>query len=194
MSEKKRIRKSVLLGATKDGEIVFGDVEVTWRNGYREFSASFDTVRPFLKDDFDLTGYVAGYCDEMDYETLYNMCKEHDCSPNDLVDVLAEEVDDIQEWLDCSLFSSEIEANGECYLFESVGAGQQDTREEMEKYTNKNVYDFIMKMWDNYHLKEITEEQENDLLEKLNLLTDKHSDLTENWIRNYIIKTNAEQY
>ena len=36
-----------LLGATKDKEIVFVELEITTWNGYSEFTASFDTVRPF---------------------------------------------------------------------------------------------------------------------------------------------------
>ena len=44
-----------LLGATEDLEIVFGEFGVTTRNGYTQFTASFDCVRPFTADEVDAT-------------------------------------------------------------------------------------------------------------------------------------------
>lgn len=55
------MRKKVLLGVDKNKEIVFGEYEVTYRNGFPEFAASFDTVRPFNGDDVNLEDYFAEY-------------------------------------------------------------------------------------------------------------------------------------
>jgi hypothetical protein len=78
------MRRKYLLGATTDREIVFGEFEITTRNGYPEFSASFDTVRPFDGDDYNLEEYFIDWCDCMDKATLYDMCERLYCSPQDL--------------------------------------------------------------------------------------------------------------
>lgn len=62
------MRREYLLGATKDREIIFGEFEIrtpkyyTKDKGYYgdglEFSASFNTVRPFKGDDIDLVQYL----------------------------------------------------------------------------------------------------------------------------------------
>lgn len=44
--EGKKIK--VLLGVDRNQELVFGEFGITYRNGYPEFFASFDTVRPFM--------------------------------------------------------------------------------------------------------------------------------------------------
>ena len=48
------MRNKYLLGANRDNELVFGEFEITYRNGYAEFTASFNTVRPFNGENFDL--------------------------------------------------------------------------------------------------------------------------------------------
>ena len=42
--------KKILLGTTKDNNVVFGNYEIRTWNGYPEFSASFDSVTPFTPD------------------------------------------------------------------------------------------------------------------------------------------------
>ena len=83
----------ILLGATKDNEIVFADVEVTTRNGYKKFSASFDTVYPFCYDDIDLKEYVENMLDGYDKSTLYDLCCNNDCSPSELASIIEEQED-----------------------------------------------------------------------------------------------------
>lgn len=51
------MKNKFLLGATKNKELVFGEFEITTRNGFQEFSASFKAVIPFDGDNFDLEEY-----------------------------------------------------------------------------------------------------------------------------------------
>ena len=60
------IMSKYLLGTTTDKELVFGEFKVTTRNGYPEFTAYFDTVKPFKKDDIDAKEYYENLIDEMD--------------------------------------------------------------------------------------------------------------------------------
>ena len=111
------MRKKYLLGATVDNELVFGEFEITNRNGYSEFTASFDTVRPFNGEDYDLEEYYEGWIDGMDKEYLYDLCERFDCKPSELPKELADECYDIRDAIDCSLYPEEIEVNGESWYF-----------------------------------------------------------------------------
>ena len=177
------MKKKYLLGATTDKEIVFGEFEVTYRNGYPQFTASFDTVRPFAKDSYDLVEYYEDWVDCMDKACLYDLCERFDCSPSELPKELANECYDIRDAIDCSLYPEIIEVNGEEYCFESGSCGQHDTREEMEVYTNKEAYDLLHKLWDEHHLYKVDESviaKVQELDEMLSVIDE------EEWIANYI--------
>lgn len=177
------MRRKYLLGATTDREIVFGEFEVTTRNGYPEFSASFDTVRPFRGDDYDLEEYFEDWCDCMDKATLYDMCERLDCSPSALPKELADECYDVRDALDCSLYPEEINIDNEYWYFESSCGGQHDTREDMDEYTNKEAYDLLHELWDEYHLEKVGD----DVAEEVNKLIDMLEEVDEEeWIEDYI--------
>lgn len=172
----------ILLGATKDNEIVFADVEVTTRNGYKEFSASFDTVYPFCYDDIDLEECVEDMLECYDKSTLYDLCYNNNCSPSELVSIIAEQ-EDIYDIKDLSLYSECYNINNSEWYFESSSCGQCDTRNEMEFYTNKECYDKLHKLWDNYHLKKNTDDIENEVISIMEKLCKVNE---EEWIKNYI--------
>ena len=79
------MRRKYLLGATADREIVFTEFETEcpryWskeKGSYtdesvRQFSASFDTVRPFKGDDVDLTEYFENLVDSIDKAEAYDL-------------------------------------------------------------------------------------------------------------------------
>ena len=177
------MRRRYLLGATTEKEIVFGEFEVTNRNGYPEFTASFDTVRPFAKDSYDLVEYYEGFVEDMDKAYLYDLCERLDCSPSELPQELADECYDIRDAIDCSLYPEIIEVDGEEYCFESGSCGQHDTREEMEVYTNREAYDLLHKLWDENHLHKVDE----NIIAKVQELDEMLSVIDEEeWIANYI--------
>lgn len=187
------MKRKVLLGVNTDKEIVFGEMEITHRNEYPEFTASFNIVRPFNGDEVNLEDYFEGYADERQVgaEYVLEQYRNHNCSPQELPRELAEEYDDVRDVIDCSLFSEEYEIrneNGdiEHWYFESGSCGQHDTRKEgMEKYVDKKAYDELHELWDKYHLKEVDEEkitkQMDDIENRLNVDW-------EDWITDYIRK------
>ena len=80
------MRRKFLLGATRNREIVFGEIELRNRNGKIEFSASFDTVIPFMYDEDYLRYRLENSLDEYDKSDLYDLCNEYDCSPSNLAE------------------------------------------------------------------------------------------------------------
>lgn len=177
------MREKFLLGATVDNELVFGEFEIRTWNGCREFSASFNTVRPFNGEDFDLERYYDDWIEGMDNDYLYELCVQFDCRPSELPKELANECCDVRDALDCSLHPEEIEVNGASWYFESGSCGQHDTRNEMEEIINEAAYNLLHELWDNYHLKKI----DDDVAEQINNLIDMLSKVDEEeWIVDYI--------
>ena len=185
------MRKKVLLGVDVNKEIVFGEMEITHRNGYPEFSACFDTVRPFNGDNVDLEEYFEDYADERCFgaEFVLEQCRNHHCSPQDLPRELAEECDDVRDALDCSIFPEEYEVRDEYgsiehWYFESSCSGQHDTREDgMERYVDKEAYDKLHELWDKYHLKKVNEEE---IARQMDEIESKLNVDWEEWITDYI--------
>lgn len=178
------MRRKYLLGATADREIVFAEFEVTGRNGYQEFTASFDTVRPFKGDDVDLLRYFENFVDDIGKESAYDLCEQNHCSPQDLPQILADECSDPRDALDCSLYPEEMNVDDEWWYFESGSCGQHDTREDgMDEYVNKEAYDLLHELWDKYHLKQVGEEVFAQV-EKLNEMLEEVDE--EEWIADYI--------
>lgn len=185
------MRKKILLGVNVYKEIVFGEMELTHRNGYPEFSVSFDIVTPFNGDDVNLKEYFEDYADErcVGAEFVLEQCRDHHCSSQDLPRELADECDDVRDVLDCSLFPEEYEVkteygNIERWYFESSCCGQHDTREDgMEEYVDKKAYDKLHELWDKYHLKKVDEEEITKQMEEIERRLNVD---WEDWITDYI--------
>lgn len=177
-----------LLGATKDKKLVFGEFEITTRNNFQEFIASFDIVTPFDGDNFDLETYFEDWVEDLDKEYLYDLCEQNWCAPQELVNTLADNCIDVSDVVDCSLYPEVIEVNDIHYYFESKSCGQHDTRETgMDSYVNKEAYDLLHELWDKYHLKEIDEDGK-EKMEKVIKLLNKVNE--KDWIANYIQENN----
>lgn len=185
-----------LLGATIDREIVFAEFSTKhpsyWskEKGHytdetvREFSASFDCVRPFEGSDYDLEEYYENWMDGMDKESLYDLCERYWCSPQDLPGKLADQCCDVRDALDCSLYPEIIDVDGTDWYFESSSCGQHDTREDgMDEYVNEEAYNLLHELWDKYHLKPIDEEGIKQMRRVVELLTNIDE---EEWIADYI--------
>lgn len=177
------MRNQYLLGATADNELVFGEFEITYRNGYAEFTASFNTVRPFNGENFDLEEYYEGWKEEFGKETLYDLCVRFDCKPSELAENLADECSDVRDALDCSLYPECYTVDGDSWYFESGSCGQHDTRDEMDEIINPEAYNLLHKLWDTYHLKAVDEEviTEVEVMEAMLAEVDE-----EEWIVDYI--------
>ena len=175
-----------LLGATEDREIVFGEFGIITRNGYPEFTASFNIVSPFTADDLeDGAEYYQHLLDDCySDEDKYRMCEEYNCRPSELAEHLADENGtDPQDMRDCSLYPEIIDVDGTDWYFDSVGCGQHDTRDEMAVYTNQDAYNMLHTLWDKYHLKEV----DVGVMQTVDQLDAQLTDVDEiDWIANYI--------
>lgn len=193
------MRTKYLLGATEDREIVFAEIEVShphywskdkgsWTDTeVRQFSASFDCVRPFTEDECeDATDYYDRLIDECygakEKCDLYEM---YDCRPSELAEFLARDHgSDIQDIVDCSLYPNIIDVDGTDYYFESGSCGQHDTREDgMDEYVSEEAYYLIHELWDKYHLKPIDEDGIKQMQRVVELLEEVDE---EEWIADYI--------
>ena len=133
------MRKKYLLGATKDNGIIFGEFEVTNRNGYPEFTASFDEVNPFTADELeDGEDYYEELLESCyDDEGKYKLCEMYNCRPSELAECMADECGtEPMDMRDCSLYPEIIDVDGIDYYFESGSCGQHDTRGEIEEYVD----------------------------------------------------------
>lgn len=178
------MRRKYLLGVTVDREIVFGEFEITHHNGYPEFTASFNTVRPFKCDDVDLVEYFENFIYDIGKENAYDLCERNNCSPQNLPQILADECSDPRDALDCSLYPEEINVNDEWWYFESGSCGQHDTREDgMDEYVNESAYNLLHELWDKYHLKQVDEEVVEQVDKLIEILEEVDE---EEWIADYI--------
>ena len=172
-----------LLGTTTDKELVFGEFKVTTRNGYPEFTACFDTVKPFKKDDIDAEEYYENLIDEMDDTWVLEQLKCYDCQYSELAENMADESDDIQDIKDCSTYPEIIEIDDTEWYFESMAGGQHDTRADMDIIINEKAYNKIHELWDKYHLCKIDE----SIIEEVNNLQEELQSFDEQaWITDYI--------
>lgn len=177
------MRNKYLLGATIYNELVFGEFEITYRNGHAEFTASFNTVRPFNGDNFDLEEYYENWIEDIDKATLYDMLYDRDCKPSELASELASECYDIRDAIDCSLYPECCEVNGNSWYFESASCGQHDTRDEIKEIINLDAYNLLHELWDKYHLKKV----DDDVISQVEKLCEMLSEIDEEeWIMDYI--------
>lgn len=168
-------RETILLGINNN-KIITADVCVTNRNGYNEFTASFN-----VGEAFDVYKQV----DEDHIKDYFN--ERWDCLTSD--EKLYELNDgyytkdevfetwkqnywyDYTDFIDCSCTNYEITHENKTINFETVYGGQHDIRDESDYdemiFTNKELFELIMYYWDYYHLKEINEEQIKEIEDKI---------------------------
>ena len=166
---------------------MFGEFEITHRNGYPQFSASFDCVRPFREEDCEgAIDYYDRLIDECyDAEEKCNLYEMYNCRPSELAELLARDNgSDVQDIVDCSLYPKIIDVDGTNYYFESGSCGQHDTREDgMDEYVNQEAYDLLHELWDKYHLMKVDSSVEDEVQKIVEMLEDVDE---EAWIEDYI--------
>ena len=194
------LRKNFLLGVNpKTNEIYFGEIEVTTRNGYKEFTASFDVGEAFDVETIDLEEQCQNQWDCLDAEQKLDLLDDGNITKDDVFEDWTR-YSDYKEFKDCSCTDYETELNnGQTINFESTCGGQHDIREDEEEYNNiiftdKKAVDLILELWDKYHLKNIEknlqeiETKINEILKRIDKYNDREYENIENFI-----KTNIEE-
>lgn len=172
----------MLLGATKDNELVFANFGITNRNGYPEFTASFNTVHPFDGDGIDLVDYWDNYIEECGAGELRNYLNDYNCRLSELAEMMADDMG-IEGTIDCSLYPETYTVDGIDWYFESMGCGQHDTRGEMAEYVNEDAYNVLHELWDAYHLKQVDSDFADTMEHIAHVLSMTN---TEDWITDFI--------
>lgn len=198
------LRKKFLLGVNKeDKKIYFGEIEITTRNNYKEFTASFDVGEAFDIDNIDeeyKDNYKSDYWDCLDAETKIKHLEDGDITKEEFFENWEICADDYRDYKDCSCTDYETTLNnGQAINFESTCGGQYDIREDSDEYknitfTDQKAVELILELWDNYHLGNIEnniEEVENKINEILKRL-DEYNDRQYKNIKNFIIQNIKE--
>jgi len=181
--------EKVLLGATKEGTLVFADIHVGGEHR-NYFSASFSEVRPFLATNEFLRERAENYIDGADREFLYGLCERFDCKPSDLVDELVDEANylGIEELVDISLYPESYSIDGyeDDVYFESEGCGQNDTRDRLIPI-DPEFSEWLHSLWDIYHLQKLSQEEYDNIKRVVNKYLDKLEEIGEyEWIKNWL--------
>lgn len=189
------IRKNFLLGVNKEeNKIYFGEIEITTRNGYKEFAASFNVGEAFNVDDIDLQEQCQDLWDCYDAQQKLDLLYDGDRTREDVFEDWTR-YSDYKEFKDCSCTDYETELNnGQTINFETTCGGQHDIREDKEDFNNiiftdKKAVDLILELWDKYHLKNIEknlqeiETKINEILKRIDKYNDKEYKNIENFIK-----------
>lgn len=179
------MEKQVLLGFTNNNEVVFANVSNS--RGY--FSVSFNCSYPQAVSYDDEINAIESYIECMDKEWILNKLEEHNCKPSELAEEIRKDTYDvIESFFDNSLYPESFRISGienDVYFLAS-SAGQHDTREEgMCWLVDKELYNFIHEMWDDYHLKEAPQEMVDELFQMIDNQNNRIDDyrVVEKWLQ-----------
>lgn len=183
------MKRKILLGTTKEGTIVFADVEIRERNGEKIFSTSFSEVIPVEVTGEYLRERAEEILEGMNKDDLYCMLEDYDCRPSELVDYFIQDM--LQNYgvegiLDVSLYPESFSVIGyddEIY-FESVRCGQCDTRDILLPI-NEEFSEWLHSLWDTYHLKQLTDDEVDNVIKRIEDYENEVGDIEE-WIQNWL--------
>lgn len=162
---------------------MFGGFTITNLNEHAKFSASFNVAHPFRGSSIDAAEIWEDRLYDYDNDWKYQRCEEFDCAPSELAVNLANEYNDVMELIDCSLYDEVYTIYNDDWYFESIDCGQCDTSDEMLEYVNKDAYDELIDLWNNYHFKTV----DDSIIEKTKQIDSKLSDVDEEeWITDFI--------
>ena len=175
--------KNILVGSTVDNELVFANISIREN---KTFSVSFSLVTPTKIDNEYLYERFSSIMEELSKSELYDLCEQYDVAPSKLIDEMFYYAN-IEDILDISLFPEQVEINGDEWVFESVSAGQIETRSLMDEYVNEDAYMRLMLCWDNFHLKQV----DDDTIKEVETIIEQLNEVDQmEWIQDYIIENN----
>lgn len=165
--KEERIRKEYFIGGSEDLHNIFTmELEVTNRNGYQEFTASFNEGGLINIDEKneEAEDYYSMLFDEVDAETKLQYLEDGDITKKEWIENCLSDEYDYRERIDCSCTDYELIRNESTWNFETCGCGQHDPRECSYFIPVNETVNELFKFWDAHHLEEITDEEKNELL------------------------------
>lgn len=173
------MKTTILLGVN-GSQIYTGEFEIrTLPQGGKEFSASFHVGEGFNTNEIEFYRYE-DYFDSLwecsDNSFKLDMLEDGEITKEEAKNNFVNSIYDYRDIIDCSCTNYEVDMpNGDTINFETVACGQCDIRKEPNfkntVFTNKEDVMKLLELWDNFHLKEITEAQELEINNLLNELT-----------------------
>ena len=172
-------RKTYLLGVV-DNTILTCEIDKRYKlNNCNEVGISFNVGELIAIDDID-EEYLRRYFEEEydDYSSDMKIwcLQDGDITKDEWLD-RASHNSNYKDVYDCSCTDYEITVNDNNYNFETICGGQHDIRKEDNfkdfVYTNKQAFDLIMKLWDNYHIKNLSDwenERVDDMVHEIDTL------------------------
>ena len=174
---------TILLGVTSINELVFANINIREN---KTLSISFSLVTPTIIDNDYLYERFTSMVEDLPKEDLYDLCVQYNVAPSNLIDEMFAYTS-VEEVLDISTFPEEVEINNDIWMFESVGVGQIETRNTMDKYIDKDCYMRLLLLWDTYHLQTI----DDNTIKEVETIIEKLNDVDQmQWIEDYIIENN----
>lgn len=174
------MRKTILLGVN-GSQIYTGEFEIrTLCQGGKYFSASFNIGWAFDVNNTD--SWAEDYFEELwnnsDDERKLEMLQDGDITRKEARDNFINDTyyySGYRAFIDCSCTDYEVDMpNGDTINFETGSCGQCDIRKqtnfENTVFTNKEDVMKLLEFWDNFHLKEISKAQEEEINNLLNEL------------------------
>lgn len=158
-------RKTYLLGVV-DNTILTCNIEKRYKlNNRNEVGVSFNVGELINVDNIN-EDYVRDYFEEMfdcmDSDTKIDWLENGDITKDEWIDNQVANCN-YRDVYDCSCTDYEISVNDTNYNFETICSGQHDIRKEYNFkdfiYTNKKAFNLIMELWDNYHIKKLSDEE-----------------------------------
>lgn len=191
--------RGILIGATKEKNLVFADIAIRkndWRvfegefDDYYSFTASFNEVRPFNTESFDVEGYWRDNIDSFDTETKLDMLEKYDCRCSELAEYIADDFG-VDGTLDIYSDYDYVDVDGYEWALENVACGQHDTRDDMGIVMNESAYNDLLNLWDTYHLKYVDENTAKAIRGELDSILERlwegmGEDTVEDWVCKFI--------
>lgn len=136
-----------------------------------EFTSSFNigTLTDIDEENENAKEYYEMVFDDCyDAERKLDLLCNGERTKNDVIDEWMRYEYDYRERIDCSCTDYEFIFDNITYNFRTDGCGQHDIREDSYnwQHVNEKVGE-LLKFWDEYHLKELTEESYDELMELL---------------------------
>ena len=173
------MKRTILLGVN-GSQVYTGEFEIrTLSQGGKYFSASFNIGIGFDVDNIDdrAENYFEDLWNNSDDERKLEMLEDGDITREEAKRIFINDTyyySGYRVFIDCSCTDYEVDINGDTINFETVACGQVDIREEPDfkgtVFTNKEAVMKLLELWDNFHLKEISMVQEEEINNLLNEL------------------------
>lgn len=156
-----------------EGKMAWIEVEIRVYEGKKTFTLSGTECYVDRWDRYRKVEYVEEYLENMEESWVLDRLKELDCKYSELADELIGEFDynDMygEHYYDVDMLYSD-EAEFHC---EVTSCGQCDIRKHVDPITPQIAR--LLELWDEYHLKEITDEIEQEVID----LVDQYEVVTE---------------